>query len=319
MHLVATIASLTLGQSGSGGGTAFNAAAWQRARKALPSTAAADAAAMAAANEQLPSTRSKPWPVMRGSACAATRRFRVVFMFTSTPTRAARVPRVLANMRAQSLKPDVVVLAIPHSYARPPLNTMSYDLPPAVAADPLLQVVRVDRDAGPLTKYLGLQSGTVARRSASDIVVVGDDDMTYGSKFVEDFACAVANSPDGVVVSSGRDKSCEALGACVMGFRGVAVRAGMLDRLVGSQVPPECFLADDVFVTHHFLSRRFEMRKLRTRTKYTIDAAFAWSNESINAIHRRHQYTINRACVHRMLLGEGRGRRGKKSGAGSFA
>ena len=149
-------------------------------------------------------------------------------------------------------------------------------------------------------RYLGLQPATGAR--ADDIVVVGDDDVWYGNNFIEDFACAVAASAQGVVVSSGRDKSCEALGACIMGFRGVAMRAGMLDALRGDAVPSECFLADDVFVTHHFLERRFAVKKLKTRTKYTIDGAFAWSNESINIIHRREQYTLNRACVRRLLL-----------------
>ena len=37
-------------------------------------------------------------------------------------------------------------------------------------------------------------------------------------------------------------------------------------------------------------------RKLRTRSKYSIDGAYAWSNESINVIHRKHKYQLNQQC-----------------------
>ena len=70
----------------------------------------------------------------------------------------------------------------------------------------------------------------------------------------------MASSPSGVVFSSGRDTSCGSLGACVMGFRGIGIRAGMLRELPGVQVPTPCFLADDVLITHHFRSRGFLLK-----------------------------------------------------------
>ena len=61
------------------------------------------------------------------------------------------------------------------------------------------------RDLGPITKYAGvnyllahLQPASLARRA---IVVVGDDDVFYGSSFIEDFACAVATGPENAVYS----------------------------------------------------------------------------------------------------------------------
>lgn len=250
-----------------------------------------------AATPALPKT-FPPWQILRGSPCTPVTS-RVIFTFTCTPARASRVGRVLDNMRGQSRKPDAVVLAIPRTYSRPAFNSMKFELASAVAADPLLQIVHLEHDAGPLTKYLGLQ----ASRNPTDIVVVGDDDVWYGNTFIEDFSCAVAASPANTVISSGHDKSCEALGACVMGFRGVALRAGMLDQLSGAQMPAECFLADDVFVTHHFLVRQFVIKRLRTRTKYRIDHALAFTNYSINSIHRRAKFTLNRKCTDRIVPG----------------
>jgi len=72
-----------------------------------------------------------------------------------------------------------------------------------------------------LTKYLGALT-----LPPESIVVVGDDDMAYARTFIEDFACAVAMQPANLVFSAVVDGSCGALGGCVMGFRGVAMRAG---------------------------------------------------------------------------------------------
>ena len=214
-------------------------------------------------------------------------------MLTSTPPRAARLDRVLENMRGQSRVPDAVLLTVPLRYARMPFAATQYTPSRAAARDPLLRIHTAGRDIGPLSKYLG----RAAVGNGSDIVVVGDDDVWYGNTFIEDFACAVASKPSGVVFSSGRDLSCGSLGACVMGFRGIGLRAQMLDLVPSLHVPEECFLADDVLITHYFNEQRFQIRKLRTRTKYDIDGEYAWSNESINVIHKRQQYTLNERCV----------------------
>ena len=102
--------------------------------------------------------------------------------------------------------------------------------------------------------------------------------------FYEDYACALARAPAGTVFSSGLDRDCGALAPCVMGFRGVALRAGELSALPSMAVPEECFLADDVAVTYHLTrTRGYRVRRLRLRSKYRFDAGFAWSNSSINA------------------------------------
>lgn len=237
------------------------------------------------------------WHSTRASGCALTNQ-RVVFMLTSTPPRARRVGIVLENMRAQTRRPDCVLLSLPRTYLRPPFRSLKYELASSIAKDPLLQIHYVDHDAGPLTKYFGVEVLT----NSSDIVIVGDDDVWYDSTFIEDFACAVASDAPGVVFSSGRDGSCGAtLGACVMGFRGVGMRASMLRQTPTLRVPAACFLADDVLITHHFRTRGFQIKKLRTRNRYRIDGKYAWSNDSINVIHSRHDYKMNLECVNWLL------------------
>ena len=80
-----------------------------------------------------------------------------------------------------------------------------------------------------------------------------------------------------------------------MGFRGVGLRAGMLEALGDMHVPSECFLADDLAISYYLaLVQRFTVRRLRLRTKYN---EFAWSNSSINTFHRQRKFGVNRACA----------------------
>jgi len=130
----------------------------------------------------------------------------VYFLLSSTPDRAARLPRVLATMRRQSLQPAAIVLSIASTYNTTRFVNSSYTIAPELLNQrPRLLVHTVPRDLGPITKYAGvnyllahLQPASLARRA---IVVVGDDDMFYGSSFIEDYACAVASGPENAVYS----------------------------------------------------------------------------------------------------------------------
>jgi len=130
----------------------------------------------------------------------------VYFFLSSTPDRAARLPRVLATMRRQSLQPAAIVLSIASTYNTSRFIHSTYTIAPELLnQQPRLVVHTVPHDLGPITKYAGvnyllahLQPASLARRA---IVVVGDDDVFYGSSFIEDFACAVATGPENAVYS----------------------------------------------------------------------------------------------------------------------
>ena len=239
---------------------------------------------------------------VRAAGCADSSLPPVFFLLSSTPNRADRLPTLLTLMRSQSHPPRGVVLTIPRVFAR---FNESYRLPDA-AQWPELRVHRTDHDAGPLSKYLG--SLTLP---AESIVVVGDDDMAYGRTFIEDFACAVATHADGLVFSAVVDGSCGALGGCVMGFRGVAMRAGMLrevhqlgDKLQRAGTPKACFLSDDVAISYYLKRMKgYHLRKLvRLRSRTAVDKGSSFLNGSLNLIHRRHNFELNRGCA-RTLLG----------------
>jgi hypothetical protein len=130
----------------------------------------------------------------------------VYFLLSSTPDRAARLPRILATMRRQSLQPAAIVLSIASTYNTTRFVNSSYTIAPELLNQrPRLLVHTVPRDLGPITKSAGvnyllahLQPASLARQA---IVVVGDDDMFYGSSFIEDYACAVASGPENAVYS----------------------------------------------------------------------------------------------------------------------
>ena len=266
-------------------------------------------------------------PSQRATACVHTGLPPVYFLLTSTPDRAARLPRVLSMLRRQTLPPRAAILTIAEHYdgARFANDTYPLGALEAVDADTTargdsccrLVVNRLPSDRGPISKYFGAVAPAV-REPSTAIVVVGDDDMEYGSTFIEDYACAVHGGAVGTVFSSGIDVDCRRLGGCVMGFRGVAMRASMLAALPHTPLPRECFLADDVAITH-YLARApntFHVRRLKLRSKYTFDEAFAWSNSSINSYHRERKFKVNKGCI-AALLGPGLAAGGAKFMAGS--
>ena len=234
------------------------------------------------------------------------------FLLTSTPDRSARLPSLLDTLRRQTLMPTRVILTIARRYDATRFRNPAFEMPSAVfrssASLPRLDVHTIDTDRGPLSKYFGVNASAIdaidsphTRLSARShaIAVVGDDDMFYGTTFVEDYACAVARAPAGTVFSSGIDFDCGKLRTCVMGFRGVAMRVPMLAALPSMNAwPHECLLADDVVITYYLVRcNSFNIRRLKLRSKYKFDDAFAWSNSSINTYHRQRRFGVNRACT----------------------
>ena len=184
-----------------------------------------------------------PWP------WAWEKHSKVYFMLTSTPSRAHLLPRLLANMRKQTRRPDGVILSIPHKYSR---FSGPFHLPPH--GDALLVVNYLSADAGPLSKYMGVMKVPEPRAT----IIIGDDDVDYGKTFIEDFVAALAVRQDmKTVVAAQFDRKFGRLSPGVMAFAGVGCYAKQLKQLVqsvhrGPPLPGRCFLADDVVATHYF-------------------------------------------------------------------
>jgi hypothetical protein len=245
-------------------------------------------------------------PTQRAAHCQSASLPPVYFLLTTTPDRASRISTVLSNLQQQSLRPHRIVLTAARHYADGRFHANASSLMGKLQVlrarhAPWLVLNIIDKDRGPLSKYFGATSVPVV--DATAIAVIGDDDMFYGRSFVEDYACAVASAPSSVVFSSGIDQDCGGLRACVMGFRGVGLRANLLRTLPEMPSPRSCFLADDVVITYFLVRRRAcRIHRLRLRSRYKFDHAYAWANSSINSIHRAQDFGVNRKCARELLL-----------------
>lgn len=230
----------------------------------------------------------------------------VYFLLTSTPDRSERVPLLISTLRNQTLVPTRVILTVATRYNPSRFKSPTFVLPPELVRDSSLNdwltVHQLGDDKGPLSKYFGV--GSIADKDdpsgkAAPIAVVGDDDVFYGKTFVEDYACAVAAAPLDTIFSSGIDLDCGYLRGCVMGFKGVAMRAALLRRLSSySSWPHACFTADDVIITYYLIKcNSYRIRRLKLRSRIKLDNAFAWSNSSINAFHRERHFQVNKGCT----------------------
>ena len=184
-------------------------------------------------------------PTLKAGPCAHDTLPPVYFFLTSTPDRAARLPKLMASLRQQTLRPHAVVLTIARRYDAQRFNSTTFVVPSlevdgadagthtrrgrgrlhhhqAKLGPPVRLIVHtLDTDQGPISKYYGATSAAIEQPDRA-IAVVADDDMFYGKTFVEDYACAVAGSrgAEGAHAGGGSAPSARAAG------RGVADGGG---------------------------------------------------------------------------------------------
>ena len=99
--------------------------------------------------------------------------------------------------------------------------------------------------------------------------------MSFAINGEGDFACAVAKAPYGTMFSSAVDGTFAPLSQWgLMGFRGVAMHAGVLHDLVNWEVPPSCFLVDDAYASYVLLNRSgYHLRQLLLRNLGTFSSS----------------------------------------------
>ena len=161
----------------------------------------------------------------------------------------------------------------------------------------------LSEDSGPLSKYLGVTQVT----EDNTIVIIGDDDVDYGVTFIEDFvASLVSRQGMNAVVTAQFDNTFGRLSPGVMAFAGVACYAKHLRRLVNRVLkvpaPRQCFLADDVVVTHYFkVLCGYELYLVALRTPNANDHSVWRTNDSINAFHVDNGNHVNLNCERALL------------------
>jgi hypothetical protein len=119
----------------------------------------------------------------------------IVVTLTSIPPRFGHLPRKLASIGRQSVRPDRVELHLPRDYRRFP--------GPRPALPPLpdwVEVVETDRDLGPATKVL-----PAARRwrgTPTDLLLC-DDDRLQDRHWLARFVAGRAGRPDDIICERG--------------------------------------------------------------------------------------------------------------------
>lgn len=184
---------------------------------------------------------------------------RLVFSLTTTAKRIRFIrPTIDALIEGQDRPLDAVLLAVPPEVALLPRWLLRHN---TTSRRPgILRVLRMARDYGPASKLLAaLREG--GERSATTVVVFGDDDVHYGSRiaalhFDAQSSAAARAQPTafgsrriGIGDGARREELLEATGS-------VSVRASFLPEAAFDvhRLPEACRLSDDYFLSHH-LSR----------------------------------------------------------------
>lgn len=205
----------------------------------------------------------------RGRTRAVPPAKRVYVSLTTIPSRVSRIPEVLANLDLDLV--EKVFLAVPEVFAR---DGAKYEIPAEYAAIPKLEILRSDRDYGPITKLVPAARHLRAHDPRSLLIVL-DDDQDYPRGLVAELVFAQrAAGENAVVCGSGQRYSLYGLpeyrGACggrhyriapgttlaevdvVEGYGGVILPVPLVDadRLESLAARSRaCFHSDDVVIS----------------------------------------------------------------------
>ena len=198
----------------------------------------------------------------------------VHFFFTTTPPHAKEIPRFVRSLTIQSNSKHpkqlevLPILSIPNTFMR---FNQTIDV-----EEEGLQVDRLPADLGPLSRY------HAARHAPEDeICMVGDDDVRYPPSHIAAAVRAVKKFPH--AAHAGVTETFPGLGKGphLTGFSGVAMRCGVLQQLK-LLVLPECFLADDVVVSHALNQSGVPIMSYRRAPQNTA------MQHDANSIHAQH-------------------------------
>lgn len=123
---------------------------------------------------------------------------RVVFTFTTIPERIAAIDVMLKSLLDQSVLPDKIYLCIPRQSRLAPFR---YEIPEWMHTIPLLEILEVETDLGPITKVIPALVREAAYPNARIVIV--DDDGLYPHALLETLIQWSQRLPDAALGCSG--------------------------------------------------------------------------------------------------------------------
>lgn len=125
---------------------------------------------------------------------------RVIVSLSTLPDRIANVRPTLECLLNQTRPPDEIFVAIPEFSLR---QRRGYEIPEFLAHTPRVQILRVEKDWGPATKFIPVIQMELAAGRMETCIIVVDDDRIYPPDAVECYLHYSAELPDGALCFRG--------------------------------------------------------------------------------------------------------------------
>jgi hypothetical protein len=207
-----------------------------------------------------------------------------IISFTTSPTRIHKCKSMLDSLLNQTVKPDLIILNIPHVFAR---TSEEYDIPKFVEDNTLIN--RADRDYGPGTKVIP----TVKYLKDNNFnpvetrIIYLDDDVIYPLTMLETMK-SMPND-NSIYVGSGFDFRCgpnscdnisgvrrhNAIASVAEGYAAVCIRldtfADDFMEYINIYIDDlDFYLSDDVVLSNYYCSKGTSIKVVNVPGKFCI-------------------------------------------------
>lgn len=213
-----------------------------------------------------------------------------VVSFTTSPTRIHKCQPMLKSILNQSRKPDLVLLNIPHVFAR---TGEPYNVPTNVSKH--VHVNNLNTDYGPGTKIIP----TIRFLRENDYdpnqtrVIYLDDDIKYPSEMIKMYDHVIPTTDNSVWTATGfnfldlkivGERRHGASAMIAEGYGGVCVKMNTFeddfDQYIEKYMKDlDCRLSDDMILSNYYHKKHLSIRILNIREKYSI--VDMWMNKCI--------------------------------------
>jgi hypothetical protein len=188
---------------------------------------------------------------------------KIVVSLTTSPKRIYFLDPLIRCLETQTVKPDMVVLNLPHVFKR--TNEMFDKIPDFIEnSQPFVKINRCE-DIGPATKIIPTRS---LFEDPETIIISVDDDIQYRDNFIETLLKYERMAPDAVITGESymrienkysKGESKVKYAELVEGYSSVLYKKKHLDDFnvdeLVNEYPKECFFADD-FVISNYLRKK---------------------------------------------------------------